>query len=185
MVPQKFICVLKITYIFPSKFKIRKYRCTSTNSRSLLLAKDMFFRKREIWRQTIEDEQIYTWRQIVEDEQIYKIFSQLIISTSNATLKVLSLRPCFHGCLWNWNKGMRQTSKSQTSVFSISFCTFYKLLMWFLVWVVKAVGNLIINTVTRKEIMVNDKQIDVKFWLKLVFRLFFPRDLFCKQIFVC
>ena len=44
-----------------------------TDKRKYFYAKDTLF-ETEIWRQTVENEQIYIWHWAVEDEQIYKLF---------------------------------------------------------------------------------------------------------------
>ena len=62
--------------------KIRNYGRASLNSRSLLLAKYMFFGK-----QKFDDKQL-------KMNKFIESISQFIISTSNATLEVPSLRPC-------------------------------------------------------------------------------------------
>ena len=44
-----------------------------TGKRKYFYVKDTLF-ETEIWRQTVENEQIYIWHWAVEDEQIYKLF---------------------------------------------------------------------------------------------------------------
>ena len=65
------------------------------NSRSLLLANDMFYEKQNFdIKQLKMNKFIFDVKQLKMNKYIQS-FWQLIISTSDFTLEVLSLHPCF------------------------------------------------------------------------------------------
>ena len=69
------------------------------NSRSLLFVKDMIFGKQKFDIKLLEDEQFMFNVKQLKMNKFIKYIWQLIISTSNATLEIPSLRPWVR---WHW-----------------------------------------------------------------------------------
>ena len=96
-------CVSKITgHHFPGwVWKLELRTRGSIKSHSLLLAKDMFFRKQKFdVKQFKMNKFIFDVKQLKINKFINSTW-QLIISTSNPTLEVSSLRPCMLKCDYN------------------------------------------------------------------------------------
>ena len=91
---------------------MRKQGRASINSRFLLFAKDVFFRKQKFdVKQLKLNKFVFDVKQLKMNKFIFvvkqlkmnkfiKYISQLLISTSNATLEVTSLRPCVENVIF-------------------------------------------------------------------------------------